>query len=99
MIEHTEQKAITKIKIRNIQEQSFKDKNIILKNVNKLKGSDLYINEDFSRETLELRKKLWEEVKQLCSEGKFAYLNYRSIITRDQTKNNLTKLLTSINDS
>ena len=96
MIEHTEQKAITKIKIRNIQEQSFKDKNIILKNVNKLKGSDLYINEDFSRETLELRKKLWEEVKQMCSEGKFAYLNYRSIITRDQTKNNLTKLLTSI---
>ena len=86
MIEHTEQKAITKIKIRNIQEQSFKDKNIILKNVNKLKGSDLYINEDFSRETLELRKKLWEEVKQLCSEGKFAYLIYRSIITRGQGK-------------
>ena len=65
---------------------NFKDKNIILKNVNKLKGSDVYINEDFSRETTELRKKLWEEVKQLRSEGKFAYLNYRSIITRDQGK-------------
>ena len=36
----------------------FKDKNIILKNVNKLKESDVYINEDFSRETTELRKKL-----------------------------------------
>ena len=32
---------------------NFKDKNIILKNVNKLKGSDVYINEDFSRETTE----------------------------------------------
>ena len=30
---------------------NFKDKNIILKSVNKLKGSDVYINEDFSRET------------------------------------------------
>ena len=29
----------------------FKGKSIILKNVNKLKGSDVYINKDFSRET------------------------------------------------
>ena len=29
----------------------FKGKSIIFKNVNKLKGSDVYINEDFSRET------------------------------------------------
>ena len=36
---------------------NFKDKNI-LKNVNKLKGSDVSVNEDFSRETTELRKKL-----------------------------------------
>ena len=37
---------------------NFKDKNIILKNVNILKGSDVYVNEDFSMETTELRKKL-----------------------------------------
>ena len=36
---------------------NFKDKNIFLKNVNKLKGSDVYINKDFSRETTELTKK------------------------------------------
>ena len=65
---------------------NFKDKSVILKNVNKLKGNDVYINEDFSRETTELSKKLWDEVKQLCSEGKFAYLNYRSIIIRGQEK-------------
>ena len=74
---------------------NFKDKNI-LKNVNKLKGSDVYTNENFSRERTKLRKKLWEEVKQQHLEGKFAYLNYRSIIIRDQGKNNFTKLLTSI---
>ena len=51
---------------------NFKDKSIIQKNVNKLKESDIYINEEFSRETTELRKKLWDEVKQLRSESKFA---------------------------
>ena len=65
---------------------NFKDKSIILKNVNKLKGSDVYTNKDFSRETTELRKKLWEEVKQLRSEGRLAYLNCCSIITRDEGK-------------
>ena len=40
---------------------NFKDKSIILKNVNKLEGSDVYINQDFSRETTELRKNLWDE--------------------------------------
>ena len=34
---------------------NFKDKSIILKNVIKLTGSDVYINKDFSRETTELR--------------------------------------------
>ena len=63
-----------------------KDKNIILKNLNKLKGSDVYVNEEFNKETTELRKKLWEEVKQLRSEGKFAYLNYRSVVIRDPGK-------------
>ena len=65
---------------------NFKDKNIILKNVNMLKGSNIYIIEYFSRETAELRKKLWDEVKHLRSQGKCAYLNYRSIITGDQGK-------------
>ena len=65
---------------------NFKDKSIILKNVNKLKGSDVHINEDFSRETTELRKKLCDKVKQLRSKGKYAYLNYCPIITRDHGK-------------
>ena len=51
---------------------TLKDKSITLKNVNKFKGSGIYLNEDFSRDTTELMKKLWDEVKQLRSEGKFA---------------------------
>ena len=61
---------------------NFKDKSIILENANKLKGSDVYINEDFSRETTELRKKLWGEVKQFrsnhmrCSVRKVIFRNF-----------------------
>ena len=31
---------------------------------------------------MDLRKELWKEVKQLCSEGKIAYLNYRTVVAK-----------------
>ena len=65
----------------------------MLKNVNKVKESDFYINEEFSWETTKLRKKLLDEVKQLRSEGKFALLNYLSIITRDQGKKQFDQII------
>ena len=43
---------------------NYKDKTNILKNSKKLKGKNIFINEDFSHETMELRKKLWEKVKK-----------------------------------
>nr|XP_047127262.1 uncharacterized protein LOC124808311 [Hydra vulgaris] len=48
---------------------NFQDKNKILNAVKHLKGTGLYVNEDFAPETTELRRKLWEEVKKLRSEG------------------------------
>ena len=60
----------------------YKNKSMILRNVHKLKGSDIFINEDFSKQTTDLRKELWREVKQLRSEGKIAYLNYRPVVTK-----------------
>ena len=70
-----------------------KDQRIMLKNVNKVKESDFYINEDFSWETTKLKKKLLDEVKQLRLEGKFALLNYLSIITRDQGKKQFDQII------
>ena len=61
---------------------NYKDKSMILRNVHKLKRSDIFINEDFSKQTADLRKELWKEVKQLRSEGKIAYLNYRTVVTK-----------------
>ena len=61
----------------------FKDKQKILMNAKKLKNSGIYIYEDFCNDTMELRKSLWEEVMEHRRQGKFAFLNYRSIIVRN----------------
>ena len=61
----------------------FKDKQKILKNAKKLKNSGIYIYEDFCNDTMELRKSLWEELMEYRRQGKFAFLNYRSIIVRN----------------
>ena len=66
---------------------SLKDKKLILKNARKLKGTNIFIDEDYSFETMEYRKQLWDEVKYLRSQGSIAYLNYRSIVNKGMRKN------------
>ena len=48
----------------------FKGKTKIFQNANKLKGQNIFINNDFSKATLELRKDLMVEVKKLRELGK-----------------------------
>ena len=63
---------------------SYKDKVKVLQNCKKLKGSHIYINKDFRQATLQYRKVLWKEVKQLREdEDKIPYLQYRSIVVKD----------------
>ena len=40
----------------------FKDKQQILNNAKKLKNTSIFIHENFSKNTMELRKSLWEQV-------------------------------------
>ena len=61
---------------------SYKRKKEVLITANKLKGTDIFINEIFCPEIMEHRKELWEHVKRLRSEGQITYLNYRSIAVR-----------------
>ena len=42
----------------------FKDKQQILNNAKKLRDTGIYIYEDFSKDTMDLRKTLWEKVLQ-----------------------------------
>ena len=64
----------------------FKDKTKIFQNANKLKGQNIFINNDFSKATLELRKDLMVEVKRLRELGKIAYLNYTTIVSREKVE-------------
>ena len=62
----------------------FKDKQNILRKAKLLKGTNIFIDEDYCQDTVQYRKELWAEVKVLQSEGKIAYLNYRTIVSRDK---------------
>ena len=62
----------------------FKYKQNILRKAKLLKETNIFINEDYCQDTVECRKELWEKVKVLRSQGKIAYLNYRSIVSRDK---------------
>ena len=59
---------------------NYKQKEEILRNTKNLKGSNFFINEDFCRETMQYRKNILEEVKNLRIQDKIAYRNYRSIV-------------------
>ena len=51
----------TRAKLCNLL--SFKEKILVMKNANKLKGTNIFIDEDYSLQTMEYRKKLWDKVK------------------------------------
>ena len=59
--------------ICNLSRQENKVK--ILQKANKLRGTTIFINEDFSRETMELLKQLWKEVKVHRDKGRVAFLS------------------------
>ena len=61
----------------------YKEKEEIMKRAFKLKDTGFYIREDYSKETISIRKKLWEDVKNLCKKGKYAVLKYEKIVTHD----------------
>ncbi|XP_065645390.1 uncharacterized protein LOC136075878 [Hydra vulgaris] len=61
------------------------DKNAILDKFVKAKlwNENLFIYEDFSERTMEIRRKLFAEAKELRSKGKYAKVTYNKLFTRD----------------
>nr|XP_047127662.1 uncharacterized protein LOC124808553 [Hydra vulgaris] len=58
-------------------------KETILKNSSKLKGKNIFINEDFCTETNRIREDLREKMKIERQSGKFAYISYDMLIVRE----------------
>ena len=53
----------------------FKDKQRILNNAKKLKNTSIFFYEEFSKDTMELRKTLWEQVLEYRRQNKCVCLN------------------------
>ena len=60
---------------------SFKIKERILTEAKKRKSKGIQIYEDFSKATVEIRKKNWEKIKELRAQNKYAILVYDKIYT------------------
>ena len=58
---------------------SFKGKQLVLSAAKKLKGQNIYINENFSKETMDVRKEKSKSVKSLRSQDKYAVLIFDRI--------------------
>ena len=65
----------------------YKDKTKILKNRNTLKHTSVWINEDFSKETLYIRKQLAEEIKERKNEGETGLVIRYDRIVKIKTRN------------
>ncbi|XP_065682419.1 uncharacterized protein LOC136095598 [Hydra vulgaris] len=65
----------------------FKDKTEILNNSSKLKGKNIFIYEDYCKETNIIRKTLHEKMKIERQAGKYAYISYDKLIVRDWNSN------------
>ena len=66
--------------IYNLLRYKYKVK--ILQKASKIKETNIFINKDFSRETMELRKQLRKEVKAHGDKGRGAYLSYRTVVVK-----------------
>ena len=64
---------------------SEQDKTACLKSGRKLKGSNVYVNDDVSYATLQIRKAKLPELKRKREEGLIAYFSGAQIITRQKT--------------
>ena len=62
----------------------------MLKNAEKLKCKNTFINEDFSHETMKLRKELWVKVTKPRGEGKISYLHYRTVFVKTRNIRSLS---------
>ena len=69
---------------------NYKDKTNILKDAKKVKGKNVFINEDFSHETMELRQELWEKVEKHREQGKIACLHDRTIVVKRRNNQSLS---------
>ena len=58
----------------------------VMRNLYQLKDTGYYINKDFSKATLNITARLWDEVKQVRGEGYYFVIKYDRIVTNSGMK-------------
>ena len=71
---------------------NYKEKIKVLKNPHKLKRTNIYINEDYSFDTMVIRKKLLEEMKVNRNNGIYSIVIYDKLIVKEFRKNQNAKI-------
>ena len=66
-----------------VQFKSFKHKFYILRYWNKLRGTNHSVFENFSEETVRIRKRKWKEALKYQKDGKISYLQYKTVICKE----------------
>lgn len=64
----------------------YKNKEKILKQAKKLKGTKFFINEDFSERVRQRRKELLPQLREARKQGNFAFLKYDQLILHHPRK-------------
>ena len=67
-----------------VQFNSYKNKLDISRNCKKLKGTNFSVFEDFTKETAGIRREKWKEVLKNRKDGKISYLQYKTVICKEQ---------------
>lgn len=62
----------------------FSDREAVLRNCNKLKGTNIYVNEDLSPASQAIKKGKMPLLKQARMDGKIAYFRHTKLIVRDR---------------
>ena len=62
----------------------FKEKPRFIQSSKKLRNTCIFIYGDFYKDTMDLRKQSWEKVLEHRANNNISYLNYRSIVVRNQ---------------
>ncbi|CAH1245985.1 Hypp7624 [Branchiostoma lanceolatum] len=62
----------------------YKDRDTIIQRAKYLKGSNIYINEDFSEKVRQKRKELIPKMKEARERGEIAYMKFDTLIIHPQ---------------
>ena len=57
-----------------------------MRNYKKLKGINFSLSEDFSKETAGITKKEWKKVLKNQKDGMIFYLQYKTVICKEQNQ-------------